>query len=189
MRRQLTLYKELRFLLEGPKLSRLFIRIGGDLICIWLIIRLEMPISQMFPRPGVQRDIQRMKRVFFCDNNVELPLVLNSLNMKRFLTYMISKLTEWEVAARSLLPRPGGPIFSPYRPSKRGIFIIWLTTFKYERSQKQTLLYLQIHNTRVRLRVNIHKEFTVTVHNFHQFEKVEWIKLKRTEIKARKYVK
>ena len=33
-----------------------------------------------------------------------------------------------------------------------------------------------------------YKEFTVTVHNFHQFEKVEWNKLGGAEIKARKYV-
>ena len=39
--------------------------------------------------------------IFFCENHV---LVLNSLNMKRFLIYMISKLTEDEVAARTLLP-------------------------------------------------------------------------------------
>ena len=41
-----------------------------------------------------------------------------------------------EEAARSLLPRPGGPIFFPYRPSKRGV--LWLTLFKCERSSKQT---------------------------------------------------
>ena len=39
---------------------------------------------------------------------------------------------------------------------------------------------VEIHNTRARLRVNIHTKITVTVHNFHQFEKVEWKKLVRT---------
>ena len=65
--------------------------------------------------------------------------------------------------------------FPPYRPNKRGIFIIWLTFSKYE-------------NTRAHLWVNIYKEFTFTVHNFHQFEKAEWNKLIRAEIKVRKYV-
>ena len=35
---------------------------------------------------------------------------------------------------------------------------------------------------------NIHKEFTFTVHNVHQFEKVEWNKLVGVEINAKKYV-
>ena len=39
---------------------------------------------------------------------------------------------------------------------------------------------VEIRNTRARLRVNIHTKITVTVHNFHQFEKVEWKKLVRT---------
>ena len=50
--------------------------------------------------------------IFFCGSNVGLPPVLNSLTIKHFLIYyMISKLTVCEVAARSILPRPGGPIF------------------------------------------------------------------------------
>ena len=32
-----------------------------------------------------------------------------------------------------------------------------------------------------------YKNFIVTFHNYHQFEKVEWNKLVRTEMKARKY--
>ena len=36
--------------------------------------------------------------------------------------------------------------------------------------------------------VNEYKEFILTVHNFHQFGKVEWNKLVRAEIEARKYV-
>ena len=43
-------------------------------------------------------------------------------------------------------------------------------------------------NTRVRLRIHVYKEVIATVHNFHQFEKVEWNKLVRAEIGARKYV-
>ena len=35
----------------------------------------------MFPRPGAQKDYQRMKRIFFSGNNVELSLVMNSLTM------------------------------------------------------------------------------------------------------------
>ena len=38
------------------------------------------------------------------------------------------------------------------------------------------------------LRVNVYKEFIDTVHNFLQFEKVEWNKLVQAEMKARKYV-
>ena len=72
----------------------------------------------MFPRPGVQQGdgtsrgiIQRLKRIFLCGNNVELPQTgVESLKMKCFL---------------------------------------------------------------MRARLNIHKEFTVTFHFFHQFEKVE----------------
>ena len=88
----------------------------------------EIRISQMFPRPAVQRpglSRRPVKRILFCVNNLELPLVLNSLKMKCCLidrSYNLSKRT------RSLLPRPGGSIFSPYWPSKRG------TLFKYERS-------------------------------------------------------
>ena len=33
---------------------------------------LEIRISQIFPRPGAQRDSQRVKWVFFCGSNVEL---------------------------------------------------------------------------------------------------------------------
>ena len=76
----------------------------------------------------------------------------------------------------ALLPRPGGQIFSPYRPSKRGIFIIWLTRML----QKIFLSY----------KYPVRVVFTSkrTVHNFLQFEKVEWNKLVQAEIKARKYV-
>ena len=42
------------------------------------------------------------------------------------------------------------------------------------------------YSTRARLRVNVYKEFIVTVHNFHQFEKVEWKNLVQAEIEARK---
>ena len=42
--------------------------------------------------------------------------------------------------------------------------------------------------TRARLRVNVYKEFIVTDHNFHQFEKGEWKTLVQAEIEARKYV-
>ena len=45
-----------------------------------------------------------------------------------------------------------------------------------------------MRNTRARLRVNIHKEFTVAVHSFDQFEKCERNKLVRAEIKAIHYV-
>ena len=34
-----------------------------------------------------------MKRILFCGNNVELPLVLNNLKMKRFLIYRFYKLS------------------------------------------------------------------------------------------------
>ena len=43
-------------------------------------------------------------------------------------------------------------------------------------------------NMHVSLWANEYKEFILTVHNFHQFEKVEWNKLVRAEIEARKYV-
>ena len=65
------------------------------------------------------------------------------------------------------------------RPSKLGIFIIWLTLFKYERSFKQTLV------TKTRAR-----EFTSRcIQRIHcyirdRFEKVEWDKLVLAEIKA-----
>ena len=46
-------------------------------------------------------------------------------------------------------------------------------------------LSLVLNNLKMK-RLNIHKEFNVTaVHNFHQFEQVEWNKLVRVEIKAR----
>ena len=54
-------------------------------------LTLEIRIAQMFPRPGVQRDYSESEKVIFlfvsflCINNVELPLVLNSLKMKHFL--------------------------------------------------------------------------------------------------------
>ena len=42
--------------------------------------------------------------------------------------------------------------------------------------------------SRARLRVNVYTEFIVTIHNFNQFEKVEWSKLVRAEMEARKYM-
>ena len=40
-----------------------------------VITLLEIQISQMFPRPGVQRDYSEgEKEIFLCGNNVELPL-------------------------------------------------------------------------------------------------------------------
>ena len=45
-------------------------------------------------------------------------------------------------------------------------------------------LSLVLNNLKMK-RLNIHKQFNVTVHNFHQFEQVEWNKLVRVEIKAR----
>ena len=47
---------------------------------------------------------------------------------------------------------------------------------------------INIKYTRPFMSKYIHEEFTFTVHNFHQFEKVEWKKLVRAEIKVRKYV-
>ena len=41
---------------------------------------------------------------------------------------------------------------------------------------------------RLRVHVDIQQEFIVTFHNFRQFEKGEYNKLVRAEIKARKYV-
>ena len=38
------------------------------------------------------------------------------------------------------------------------------------------------------LRENVYKEFLLTVHNSHLFEKFQWDKLVRAEIMARKYV-
>ena len=90
----------------------------------------------MFPRPGILMDYPEDERIFFGGKNLELPQVLNSLTMI---------LAVCEEAARSLLLRPWGAIFSPiYIPNKPGMFIIWLTLFKYERSSKQTSL---IHDT------------------------------------------
>ena len=66
------------------------------------------------------------------------------------------------------------------------MFIICLTLFKYERSSKQNLLN-QIHNTRADRLRDVCRKFILTVHNFHQFEKVEWNKLVRAEIEATKY--
>ena len=45
-------------------------------------------------------------------------------------------------------------------------------------------LSLVLNNLKMK-RLNIHKQFNVTVYNFHQFEQVEWNKLVRVEIKAR----
>ena len=80
--------------------------------------------------------------ILFSDNNVGLPLVFNSLNKKRFSIYMISKLTDCEVAARFALPIPGGLIFSPCR---RRIFIICQHFLSKKKSYKQTLYTQRIH--------------------------------------------
>ena len=44
---------------------------------------LELRISQIFPRAGVQRDYPDGEMIFFGGNNVGLPLVLNSLRVKK----------------------------------------------------------------------------------------------------------
>ena len=48
--------------------------------------------------------------------------------------------------------------------------------------------YEREHNTRAFTSKRIYKNIIITVHNFHQFEKVEWKKLVRAEIEATKYV-
>ena len=51
--------------------------------------------------------------------------------------------------------------------------------------------FIELINTQyrcARVRVNIYKELSVTVHSFKHFEKPEWNKLVRTEMKAGKYV-
>ena len=49
-------------------------------------------------------------------------------------------------------------------------------------------IIMKENTIRARLWLNVYKQIIVTVHNFHQFEKVEWKKLARAEIEARKYV-
>ena len=62
-----------------------------------LSLTLEIRIAQMSPRPGVQRDYSEREKVicfFVCFlriNNVELPLVLNSLEVKHFLIDVAAK--------------------------------------------------------------------------------------------------
>ena len=60
-------------------------------------------------------------------------------------------------------------IFPKQIKQTRNIYYM-ANVFKYERSSKQTLLKLQVHSTRRCLRVNVYKEFLVTVHNFQEFE-------------------
>ena len=55
--------------------------------CFSIIYKLEIPISQMFPRHEVQRDYPEGEMGILCGNNVEIPLVLKSLKMKHFFLY------------------------------------------------------------------------------------------------------
>ena len=83
--------------------------------------------------------------------------------------------TMFKEAARSLLPRPAGLVFSPYRLGKRGIFNIHYTANTFQIWKMLQANFIEPTNTqyaRTFTSKNIHKEFTVAVHNSHHFKKL-----------------
>ena len=67
---------------------------------------------------------------------------------------------------------------------------LWGAPDYKRRAPVQSRLVLRAHFcSSATIREHVYdKEFIVTVHSFHQFEKVEWNKLVGAEIKSRKYV-
>ena len=132
----------------------------------------------MFPRHGFRGIIDRVKRIIFYVNNAEV--VLNSLTM-------IDLCASKHSVLMALLLRPGRPTFSPYRPSKRRMFIIWLT-FLNLKDATSKLYWNYKYTARAVFRSKRIQRIPCYTPQFNQFKKFEWNKLVRAEIKARKYV-